>query len=51
MIAQSNFVVDVKFSKNKIKINSERIIKEKQAKKFKEFVSFLLLFQHACYKS
>ena len=51
MITQSKFVVDVKFSMNKIKIQSERIMKEKQAKKFKEFVSFLLLFQGACYKS
>ena len=29
MITQSNFVVDVNFSMNKIKIQSERIIKEK----------------------
>ena len=51
MITQSNLVVVFKFPMNKIKIQSERIIKEKQAKKFKEFVSFLFLFQHACYKS
>ena len=51
MITQSYFVVDFKFPMNKIKIQSERIIKEKQVKKFKEFVSFLFLFQHACYKS
>ena len=33
MIIQSNFVDDFKFAMNKIKIQSERIIKEKQVKK------------------
>ena len=51
MIIQSNFVADFKFPMNKINIQNERIIKEKQAKNFEEFVSFLLLFQHVCYKS
>ena len=33
MITQSNFVVDFKLPMNKIKIQTERAIKEKQAKK------------------
>ena len=40
MIIHSNFVAEVKFPMNNIKIQRERIIKEKQAKKFEEFVSF-----------
>ena len=36
MIIQSNFVVDFKFPINKIKIQNERIIKEKQAKTLKD---------------
>ena len=51
MITQSYFVADFKFPMNKVKKQSERVIKERQAKKFKELVSFLLLFTHACYKS
>ena len=33
MITHSNFVVDFKFPMNKIKIQTERVIKEKGAKK------------------
>ena len=52
VIIQSNFIVDPKPPMNKIQIEGKKQkTQRKQANMFEEFVSFLLLFQHACHKS